>query len=124
MRGEGNAFLRSSDEKAFSLFWKPGGVWSTEARHVEQCGAPCQRLYRDRDNALEEFCGWRGVLLDSQPGETPHGGCGRLKANEDRWGEVETALAWRLWPLSNLEKKMSEAQETVKDMSSKLFGGI
>ncbi|CAK9047160.1 unnamed protein product [Durusdinium trenchii] len=24
---------------------------------------------------LREFCGWEGVLLDSQPGETPHGGC-------------------------------------------------
>ncbi|CAJ1329458.1 unnamed protein product [Effrenium voratum] len=24
---------------------------------------------------LREFCNWRGVLLDSQPGETPHGGC-------------------------------------------------
>lgn len=24
---------------------------------------------------LREFCGWQGILLDSQPGETPHGGC-------------------------------------------------
>lgn len=25
--------------------------------------------------ALREFCAWDGILLDSQPGETPHGGC-------------------------------------------------
>mmetsp|Transcript_68746 Transcript_68746/g.201307 ORF Transcript_68746/g.201307 Transcript_68746/m.201307 type:complete len:694 (-) Transcript_68746:195-2276(-) len=24
---------------------------------------------------LRQFCGWEGVLLDGQPGETPHGGC-------------------------------------------------
>jgi len=24
---------------------------------------------------LREFCAWEGILLDSQPGETPHGGC-------------------------------------------------
>lgn len=24
---------------------------------------------------LREFCGWQGILLDSQPGETQHGGC-------------------------------------------------
>eukprot|EP00929_Paragymnodinium_shiwhaense_P087265 TRINITY_DN47501_c0_g1_i1.p1 TRINITY_DN47501_c0_g1~~TRINITY_DN47501_c0_g1_i1.p1 ORF type:complete len:718 (-),score=140.08 TRINITY_DN47501_c0_g1_i1:180-2333(-) len=25
--------------------------------------------------ALRTFCGWRGLLMDGQPGETPHGGC-------------------------------------------------
>ncbi|CAK0907019.1 unnamed protein product [Prorocentrum cordatum] len=25
--------------------------------------------------ALRQFCGWEGLLMDSQPGETPHGAC-------------------------------------------------
>ena len=35
----------------------------------------------------QEFCGWQGILLDSQPGETPHGGCHLPKRSSTGTGE-------------------------------------